>query len=223
MAAPHIAGAVAVLLQANPNLTPTQVREVLQATAKPMVDANGQPLPFWQQGYGYVDLNAAVALVRSSSWKSKLSSANSKANSRVLTQDGFKVSRSEFWTYAPPRATVAGTTDTHTYRFNVSSTTRYLKVTLSHPSTTVLIGNNMFYDVTVMDGAGTVIATGEELASAGTNSAFIDLRSISGIKYGVFTVEISGFLAVSDPDTFDSDSLLGRMNTLQVAWVNAGK
>jgi hypothetical protein len=87
----------------------------------------------------------------------------------------------------------------------------------------VLIGNNMFYDVTVMDGAGTVIATGEELASAGTNSAFIDLRSISGIKYGVFTVEISGFLAVSDPDTFDSDSLLGRMNTLQVAWVNAGK
>jgi serine protease AprX len=223
MAAPHIAGAVAVLLQANPNLTPTQVRQVLQGTAKPILDANGKPLPFWQVGYGYVDLNAAVAMVRSSSWKTKLASANTRANTRVLDQDGFKVSRSEFWTYAPPRATVAGTTDAHTYRFNVSSTTRYLKVTLSHPSTTVLIGNNMFYDVTVMDGAGSVIATGEELASAGTNTAFIDLRSVSGIKYGVFTVEISGFLAVSDPDTFDSDSLLGRMNTLQVAWVNAGK
>jgi hypothetical protein len=46
---------------------------------------------------------------------------------------------------------------------------------------------------------------------------------VSGIKYGTFTIEISGFLAVSDPDTFDSDSLLGRMNTLQVAWVNPGK
>ena len=67
----------------------------------------------------------------------------------------------------------------------------------------------------------------QELANSsfldGTNSAFIDLRSIDGIQYGVFTIEISGFLAVSDPDTFDSDSLLGRMNTLQVAWVNAGK
>lgn len=223
MASPHVAGAAAVLLQANPKLTPTQVREALQATATPILDASGKALPFWQVGFGYVDLAKAVALVRSSGWKTKLASANAKANSRVLAADGYRVSRSEFWTYAPPRATVAGTTDSHTYRINVSSTTRYLKVTLSHPSTTVLIGNNMQYDVTVYDGAGKLIATGEELGSAGTNSAFIDLRSISGIKYGVFTIEISGFLAVSDPDTLDSDSLLGRMNTLQVAWVNAGK
>jgi serine protease AprX len=223
MAAPHIAGAVAVLLQANPKLTPKQVRQALQATAKPIVNASGKALPFWQQGYGYVDLNAAVKLVRSSGWKTKLASANTKASNRVLALDGFKVSRSELWTYAPPRATVAGTTDAHAYTVNVASTTRYLKVTLSHPSTTVVLGNNMFYDLTVSDAAGRVIATGEELGSAGTNSAFIDLRSIAGIKYGTFTIEISGFLAVSDPDTFDSDSLLGRMNTLQVAWVNAGK
>lgn len=223
MASPHIAGAAAVLLQANPKLTPTQVRQVLQATATPILGANGAALPFWQVGYGYVDLNNAVALVRSSSWKSKLASANSKANARVLASDGFKVSRSEFWTYAPPRATVAGTTDSHTYQVSVSSSTRYLKTTLSHPSTTVLIGNNMFYDLTIKDAAGVVIATGGELGSAGTTSAFVDLRSVAGIKYGMFTIEISGFLAVSDPDTLDSDSLLGRMNTLQVAWVNAGK
>jgi serine protease AprX len=223
MAAPHIAGAVAVLLQANPKLTPKQIRQVLQATATPIVDANGRALPFWQVGYGYVDLKAAVALVRSSNWKTKLSTANTKANNRVLNADGFKVSRSEFWTYAPPRATVAGTTDSRSYQVKVASTTRYLKVTLSHPSTTVLIGNNMFYDVTVKDAAGKVIATGTELGSAGTNSALIDLRSVPGIKFGTFTIEISGFLAVSDPDTFDSDSLLGRMNTLQVAWVNPGK
>ncbi|MEA2677576.1 MAG: serine protease AprX [Chloroflexota bacterium] len=223
MAAPHIAGAAAVLLQANPKLTPTQIRQALQATATPIVDANGAALPFWQQGFGYVDLTKAVALVRSSSWKTKLASANSRANDRVLDADGFKVNRSEFWTYASPRATVAGTTDSHTYTVSVSSATRYLKATLSHPSTTVLTGNNMFYDLTIKDAAGTVIATGEELASAGTTSALVDLRSIAGIKYGTFTIEISGFLAVSDPDTFDSDSLLGRMNTLQVAWVNPGK
>jgi serine protease AprX len=222
MAAPHIAGAAAVLLQANPDLTPTQVRQALQATATPMVNANGEPLPFWQQGYGYVDLTKAVALVRSSGWAKKLSSADTKASKRV-SEDGFTVDRSEFWTYAPPRATVAGTTDSRSYQVSVTSKTRYLKVTLSHPSTTVLTGNNMFYDLTVKDAAGTVIATGEELASAGTNTAFIDLQSVAGISYGTFTIEISGFLAVSDPDTFDSDSLLGRMNTLQVAWVNAVK
>lgn len=223
MAAPHIAGAAAVLLQANPKLTPKQIRQVLQGTATPIVDANGKPLPFWQQGYGYVDLAKAVALVRSSSWKTKLSSSNSKANARVLASDGYKVVRSDFWTYPPPRATVAGTTDSRSYTVNVPSTVRYLKATLSHPSLTVLIGNYMFYDLTIKDAAGRVIATGTELDSAGTNSAFVDLKSVSGIKYGTFTFEISGFLAVSDPDTFDSDSLLGRMNTLQVAQVNAGK
>ena len=223
MAAPHIAGAVAVLLQANPKLTSTQIRQVLQGTARPIVDANGKPLPFWQQGYGYVDLAAAVAMVRSGSWKTKIASANSKANNRVLAQDGFKVVRSELWTYPAPRATVAGTTDARSYTISVPSTVRYLKATFSHPSLTVLLGNYMVYDMTIRDAAGTVIATGTELDSAGTNSAFIDLRSISRIKYGTFTIELSGFYAVSDPDTFDSESLLGRMNTLQVALVNAGK
>jgi serine protease AprX len=223
MASPHIAGAAAVLLQANPKLTPTQVRQALQVTATPILDANGHALPFWQVGFGYVDLAAAVALVRSGSWKTKLAAANTKANNRVLAADGFKVSRTELWTYAPPRATVAGTTDAHTYTVSVTSKTRYLKVTLSHPSTTVVLGNNMQYDVTVKDAAGAVIGTGTELGSAGTNSTFIDLSKVAGIRYGTFTIETSGFLAVSDPDTLDSDSLLGRMNTLQVAWVNAGK
>ncbi|HUP83554.1 MAG TPA: S8 family serine peptidase [Candidatus Limnocylindria bacterium] len=223
MASPHIAGAAAVLLQANPKLSPTQVRQALQATATPILDANGTPLAFWQVGYGHVNLQAAVNLVRSSNWKTKLASANTTANNRVLASDGFKVSRSEFWTYAPPRATVAGTTDAHTYTVSVSSSTRYLKASLSHPSTTVVYGNNMFYDLTIKDAAGTVIATGEELGSAGTTSAFVDLSKVAGIKYGTFTIEISGFLAVSDPDTLDSDSLLGRMNTLQIAWVNPGR
>jgi serine protease AprX len=222
MASPHIAGAVAVLLQARPNLTATQIRNALQAKATPILDANGKALPFWQVGYGYVDLAKSVALVRAKGWKNKLTTASRKANARVLASDGYRVTRSEWWTYPSPRATVAGTTDSRSYQVSVSSSTRYLKATLSHPSTTVLIGNNMFYDLTVKDAAGNVIATGEELGSAGTTSALIDLSQVSGIKYGTFTIEISGFLAVSDPDTFDSESLLGRMNTLQVAWVQPG-
>jgi serine protease AprX len=224
MAAPHVAGAAAVLLQANHNLTPAQVRQALQATARPMVDAAGKAYPFWQTGYGYVDLAKAVALVRSSSWKTKLANAQAAADARVRAADGKRVVRSDLWTYPSPRITVAGTTDAKTYAVSVPSTVRYLKVTLSHPSTTVVTGNNMFYDMTVRDAAGALIGTGEELGSAGTTSVFIDLSKVTPkVRYGTFTIATSGFLAVSDPDTLDSDSLLGRMNTLQVAQVIDGK
>lgn len=55
MASPMVAGCVAVLLQACPNLTPTQVRDVLMRTARPLpgYDAN-------TQGAGVVDTFAAM-------------------------------------------------------------------------------------------------------------------------------------------------------------------
>ncbi len=114
MASPHVAGAAAVLLQANPQLTPTQVRLALQATANPVLatDANGDPvpqseLPFWQVGCGHVDLNAAVKLVRRPDWSSRLARRAQIADARVLADDGFAVARSDFWTYDAPRVAVA--------------------------------------------------------------------------------------------------------------------
>src|SRR4051812_16084176 len=90
MASPHVAGAAAVLLSANRNLTPNQVRLALQATAVPMVDTTtAQQLPFWQQGYGYVDLGKAVTLVRKSGWATALSTAAKKADQRVLASDSY--------------------------------------------------------------------------------------------------------------------------------------
>ncbi|MGH2728652.1 MAG: S8 family serine peptidase, partial [Actinomycetota bacterium] len=68
MAAPHVTGAATILLQANPALTPDQVRNALQATAHPVfteVDGKKESLGFWQAGYGFIDLAAAVDLVTS--------------------------------------------------------------------------------------------------------------------------------------------------------------
>ena len=81
MASPHVAGAAAVLLQANPQLTPDQVRRALQATATPVTDAGGDVLAFWQIGYGFVNLDAAVDLVRGNSWGAKLPAGSPSAAS----------------------------------------------------------------------------------------------------------------------------------------------
>jgi serine protease AprX len=219
MASPHAAGAAAVLLQANPKLTPDQVRNALQATALPAVydstAATKKQLTFWQVGYGRVDLNAAVALVKKSSYGAAIASAQGKADNRVLNGLAFKVTTSDFWTYDAPRASVQGT-DSKSFHTIVGSKTKQLKVTLSHPSTTAVSGNNMNYTVTVSDAAGKVIGTTTEATGAGTASVQIDLVA-QAAKYGTFTFAVSGVRSVSDPDTLDSESALGRVIVLQVA------
>ncbi len=222
MAAPHVAGAAAVLLQANPRLTPTQVRLVLQATARNMT-ASGKALPFFVQGYGYVDLTKAVALVRSSGWADKIRTAAAQADARVLAADGYRVARSDMWTYPAPRVAVAGS-DTQSFTVSVPSSTRFLKVAIAHPGLGVACCNGMSYDVTVTDAAGTVVARTTELTTNGSAAAFVDLSKVTPkVKYGTFTIQVVGQMAASDPDTFDSDSLLGRMITTQVAQLVAGR
>lgn len=222
MASPHVAGAAAVLLQANPALTPDQVRQALQATAVAVStsadDANaGTVAPFWQVGYGHVDLAAAVSLVTGKNWEKKLAQAQSSADARVLAADGFTVPRSDVWSYDAPRVALAGS-DSRTFTAPVALNITHLKVSLSHPSGAVLGENLMNYTVTVRDASGRVLGTTTEAPTgAGTASAFIDLAAAGPVVFGPFTFHVQGVLAASDPDTIDSESLLGRLVTLQVA------
>jgi len=57
MAAPQVAGAAALMLQANPKLTPNLVKAILQYTARH--DAQYGPL---QEGAGFLDVQGAVSL-----------------------------------------------------------------------------------------------------------------------------------------------------------------
>jgi len=99
-----------------------------------------------------------------------------------------------------------------------------LKVTLSHPSLTVVGRNGMQWTVTVRDGSGRVIGTTTEATTgAGTASVLIDFASLTPrVAYSTFTFTASSVLAVSDPDTLDSESLLGRTVVLQVAQLAPG-
>jgi serine protease AprX len=63
MAAPHIAGIIALLLQARPELTLDQVLEALQSTAVPMVRTDGTPYEKWEAGAGFVNVDGALARV----------------------------------------------------------------------------------------------------------------------------------------------------------------
>lgn len=228
MASPHIAGAAAVLLQANPNLTPDQVRMALQSTTDHVARAgDGPQAPFWQVGYGHVDLAAAIAAVNGKNWSKNLPKAQAAADARVLAEDGFRAVKSDFWTYDAPRLAVLGTTDQRSFSTNVGLGVTHLKVALSHPSLAVLAqSNGMIYTVTVKDASGHVLGTTTEapiLLSAGTASLFLDLRTFSPAAVpGPLTFDVSGDLAASDPDTLDTESLLGRVIVLTVVQLALG-
>lgn len=55
MAAPMVSGALALMLEANPDLAPDQLYDILVATAKPFGD-----YAYWETGAGMLDAHAAV-------------------------------------------------------------------------------------------------------------------------------------------------------------------
>jgi serine protease AprX len=223
MASPHVAGAAAVLKQAQPALTPTQVRQALEATATPVKGATASTtVPFWEAGHGNVNLDKAVALVRRSDWRTALASASKAADARALASDGQKVLRGDFWTYDAPRAT-AGGSDTRTFTAAVGPSGEKLFASVAHPSAGTVGANLFSYTVTVTDPKGKVVGTSTEspTAGSGTSTVMVDLRKLKA-PAGTYTFTVVGDYAVSDPDTLDSDSALGRMVTLHVAQLARG-
>jgi hypothetical protein len=63
MAAPHVAGTVALTLHANPDLTPAQVKAILRQTARLNNNLNG--LTVNDRGHGIIDAYEAVQLAQS--------------------------------------------------------------------------------------------------------------------------------------------------------------
>ena len=217
MASPHIAGAAAVLLQAQPRLTPTQVRQALQATATPVRDATGAALPFWQVGYGHVNLDKAVALVRGDGWRDRLAAASRRADARVLASDGWRVPRSDLFQYDAPPLTLGGS-DSRTYKVRVPDAVGRLHLVLVYPTTSQAT-NLLQYSATVTSPAGKKLGTTTTSLTMNHGTATLTVPAATA---GTYTIDVSGDYSVSDPDTIDSDSVNGRVVFLSVAQLVRG-
>lgn len=64
MAAPHVAGAAALILSRNPALTAAEVGNILRTTARPLRDDPADPVPNDRYGHGLLQLNAALRAAR---------------------------------------------------------------------------------------------------------------------------------------------------------------
>ena len=211
MASPHIAGAAAVLLQANRHLSWRQVQAALEATATP-VEAGDRTLGSWQVGYGHVNLDRAVALVRGDGWRADLEAAKSRADRRLRAQDQWAVTRADLWQEdAPPVA--AGGSYTAAHKVSVTRGVSALKVALVYPTPGTAF-NAASFTATVTDSHGKQVgATTTDLLYT-TGIAHVLVKDV---RPGTYTVTVTGDYAASDPDTLDSDSVNGRVVFLQAA------
>lgn len=62
-ATPHVAGIAALMLQANPAVTPTEIYQALRTSALPMTSTSRPTSPNVDSGYGFVQADAAIALI----------------------------------------------------------------------------------------------------------------------------------------------------------------
>jgi serine protease AprX len=78
MAAPHAAGIVALMLEANPTLSPTEVKQIIQDTA-----SNMSGYEIWEVGVGYANAYAAVDAAFTAREYGATVNANQTFNSNV--------------------------------------------------------------------------------------------------------------------------------------------
>ncbi|HEV7688146.1 MAG TPA: S8 family serine peptidase, partial [Acidimicrobiia bacterium] len=203
MAAPETAGIAALILEANPALTPAQVRMALQITARPIAGT-----PFWKQGYGYTDASGAVELAQSVKGKApaelQLALEGRQAARDQAVLDGLAhPTRSYGYTERGPL--LIGKL---THKAEVGPGSERLKV-VSNGGSLPFIGVTS-YDITVKDAKGAEVGTTSASAASGTTALDLDLRKLdpdaakaakrfADLAFGPWTVEVSAVGTVIPP------------------------
>jgi serine protease AprX len=180
MAAPHIAGVAALLLEANPRLTPDAVREVLRRTARPI--AGCQP---YACGNGLVDARAAVDLVRGVHNIKKLTrpdGSTSWAAEQVTT-----------WTGTVGASLFGTAHDAHTVTVPAGATSLDATITWANGLADL--------DLALDRPDGSTAVSAVNSITQLPNGAKAETASTASPAAGTWRVDASGFASVSTPYT----------------------
>jgi serine protease AprX len=167
MATPELAGLCALILEADPNLTPAQVRTVLQVTARPI-----PAVPFEKQGYGYADASAAVDLALSLRGRADTAAhleARQVERDRAVLDDLDHPDRTlAFLDYVPAGGDMSQPVD-------VPAGSRRLKVTYQPPADAPTGRSLGPWELVVTDAAGQVVGTSAATADGPKSRTAVDL------------------------------------------------
>lgn len=182
MAAPHVAGAAALLLQARPGLSAIDVREILQNNAVPELDPNGAvAYNVHRQGAGLVHIDAAVLnLVRAT--PSKIALGESQAGP-VTTEVALLNGGTTAVTYAVTHVPALSTTGTTYDPASVAS--GYATAAFDTPTVTVPAGGRASVSAT--------ITADPALADGSLYGGYLVFTPEGASPSGVLRVPYSGF------------------------------
>lgn len=182
MATPHVAGVIALMLEANPTLTPAQVKEILMKTA-----TNIPGKASWEVGAGYVNAYAAVDhIFRGTVFGASVNSSRtfvSSVNSTNSTQN-FSIN------YNPV------STATNQITFQVAPGTNSLEAKFSAKGVLGETGNIITLVLVAPD--GTRYAAGIPVAFALSTDR---TAAVASPMPGTWTLKVEGLRGVGIPET----------------------
>jgi serine protease AprX len=185
MATPETAGIVALVLEGDPALRPSQVRTILQVTARPIPG-----VPFEKQGYGYADASAAVDLALAlrdhppEEVEATLAERQTQRDRTVLAGLDHP---DRTWAFHDQ---VQGAPAELSHPLDVPAGTRRLKVVFKAPTTSPIIDPGPPWLLSVTDADGRLV-DGAVASSSASGAAVLDL-GLRGTQpaFGRWTVRV---------------------------------
>lgn len=196
MSAPHMAGLAAILLQANPELTPNMVRQVMQLTADPMRDG----AEVWRSGFGFVNAKSAIDLVTSADFDgAALDALEQEQIAAAMQARSHEVVVQDQWEFISIGATAMGL-ESYDFDLPVSAKTTAIHASVAFPADVGALGLNLLFEwgLELVDPDGNVVATTELVNNLGFLK-FDLLEAGMTPAEGNWIVRAIGFTHISQP------------------------
>ncbi|QDA59451.1 S8/S53 family peptidase [Hymenobacter jejuensis] len=199
MATPHVAGVVALILEAKPSLSPSQVKDIIQKTATNMPGHET-----WEVGSGYINAYAAVdKAFRSTDFGSTVN-ATRRFNSSVNAQ----TTNIPFTVNYNPVLTTG-----NQFTFSVAAGTNSLEAKIS--STGLLGQTGNLTNLILIDPNGVQYSSGTPVTFTLSTDRSVAVASPVG---GTWTLKVDGVRGIALPETVTGKiSLLTPSGTTNLA------